>query len=340
MRILIGLLLILFVSPLTVWYAESQHRAKDLASALQVEATSQISGYIVVDGATSSAAPLICPRAIGDEQLKECVYIKTTLEQYIRDEQVQCGDISQDKRIITQVDDRCDDDGCEPCYRIEVFRWDTLSTSEEFSQFSIGSYKIIPDASADFVGTDKIINYLGIEIDGVMSDRSNPEVGDQETSYEVLKLENQMLAAGDAVRGSINGAEKIFVISSMSYDATLTELQSQDKGTALGLRVFSFILMVLGFALFATGITGIFTGIGRIVPILGKAVHKGVTSAVAVVAGLTGAAVWFVVWGVVLVVKNIWVILGILVIAGIIIAIILVKKKKGAKQVMKKPEAK
>lgn len=328
MRILIGLFLIIFLSPLTVWFAESQHRAKDFSSAKQVDATSEASGYIRTVGPAASAEPIICPSQAALTSMKPCAYVRTLTERYTRTETIECGELPSDRRVITQVEDRCENGTCESCYQVETLAWVEVSDETEYAVLTIGRYEVHPNDSTKFVGTRTQEFTHEKESDERDASNTNPIEGDQRITYSYLEIAPEMLVAGDATSNVIRSAERIFVLSPYGHDETLAALDAEDKGTALGFRIFSLILMMLGFALLATGISSIFTGGLKFVPFLGKSVHGMATTAVGILAALVGAAAWLIVWIVVLLLKNIFLIFGTLLVIGILLAIFLTKKAK------------
>jgi len=59
---LIGLGLVIALSPYLLWQSQSQHRADDFSSAEQVESSSDVDGYVVVEDEAKQLETLICPR--------------------------------------------------------------------------------------------------------------------------------------------------------------------------------------------------------------------------------------------------------------------------------------
>ena len=66
-----------------------------------------------------------------------------------------------------------------------------------------------------------------------------------------------------------------------------------------------------------------FTNVFRFIPFLGKHVDQGLDAVIIFVAGLIGVMLWLVVWGIVLVLKNIWFIIGALVLVSIVVFVII-----------------
>ena len=327
MRILLGLLLIIFLSPFTVWYAESQHRAKDFSSANQVEAISQETGYVTLQGAPTSNSPLPCP----DDLDPSCVYVKTEIRKFVRKESVECGDAPTNKRIIEQIEDVCDEDGydCESCYRVEEERWETKSTKKNFSDLKIGAYTVNLSNDTNVIGEEQHNEYFTVNAELIENRSEEPKLGDSEISYEYLEIKNPLLVAGESDGSTISSPEKkVFVLSSLNPEATVAELDSQDKGTALALRLLSLFLMILGFVLLISPILSITGSLSKLVPILGKKAHAAVSWVLVGLSAIVGTLVWLIIWGVVLTLKNFWIILGVLAIITAIIALVMVRKTK------------
>lgn len=339
---LIGFALVVIGSPLAAWYAESQHRAEDFSSATIVDAQITQSGYIIVEDQPVVKEPLVCPvgevEAVdGDSTdsidstdttaVSECLYVAKVDEEYSVEQKEQCGTLSDNQEQVAYIGEECDADGanCEPCYRVNEYTWKQITETAKYAKVGLGQYVITPSESTNFIGGSEMVLYnesnLGTE--------ANPEVSDNRSSYEYFPVSEQLLVAGDSENGKIKGAydKKPYVVSNYSYQGTLAELESQDAGMKWVLRIVSLVLMVFGAVLIVGPLT-VFTNVFRFVPFVGKHVDKGVDAVISFFAALVGVAMWVVVYGLVLVLKNIWIILIVLGIIGIGIIMLVQRGKK------------
>lgn len=359
----IGLLMVVIASPIALWYSESQHRAADFSTAQVVTVDSAVTGYVVVEGEPAQTQPLNCPQKTlsdapavtadatdvtadattdtkadtkADKKQAEpqsCVYVQTALDEYNFEVKEQCGSLSSNQVQLRYLGDECDEDGtnCEPCYEVEDYDWQNQSTEEEFAGFTLGNYAITPSEGSNFIGTQELVEYDLIDPDLVV-DTNTPgdyNVGDMRYSYEYLPTGDRLLVAGDAEAGAITTAyeKRPYVVSSLTYQGTLEDLQSQDDASKWFLRIVSLALMVFGMVLMVGPLT-LFTNIFRVIPFLGKRVDKGIDAVISFVAALIGFVLWLLVWGIVLVVKNIWIILIILVVIGVGVLMLVKRGKK------------
>ncbi|MBT3935147.1 MAG: hypothetical protein HOF35_12880 [Bacteroidetes bacterium] len=140
MKFLIGLFLILFLSPITMWQGESQ----DLAG--------QFEKATIVQGQTTATDPLTCPEGDG-----ECVYIKSVEETFTEGELIICGDLEPERFIIEQVEDRCtSSENCEKCYRVEDKKWEFTKEDKAFSTFEINGETVYPNEKSFFIGEETV----------------------------------------------------------------------------------------------------------------------------------------------------------------------------------------
>lgn len=318
---LIGFALVVIGSPLAAWYAESQHRAEDFSSATVVDAQSTQSGYIIIEDQPIVKEPLVCPtgkvEAVDADTtaVSECLYVAKVDEEYSVEQKEQCGTLNSNQEQVAYLGEECDADGanCEPCYRVNEYTWKQISETAEYAKIGLGQYVITPSESTNFIGGSEMVVYdvanLGTE--------ANPEVSDSRFSYEYFPVSEQLLVAGDSENGKIKGAydKKPYVVSNYSYQGTLAELEAQDTGMKWGLRILSLVLMVFGAVLIVGPLT-VFTNVFRFVPFVGKHVDKGVDAVISFFAALVGVAMWVVVYGLVLVLKNVWIILIVLGVLG------------------------
>ncbi len=320
--VLLGLGFIVIGSPVAVWYAESQHQGEDFATAIQVAATDQQSGYLAVTGTASVVDALPCPsQTVG--LTTDCVWVQTEQQTYRSEEKRQCGSLSDDQTILSNLPDECDSDGtnCERCYQVEEHSWETVDTTDQFAQFGLGVYSVTPTSAVNFIGEDSFTTTTA----------TTPQVGDQRQIMTYYPVQSVALVAGLATNNKLGTTldGKPFVVSNLDYAGTLADLEAQDRSMMWILRIVSLVLMVIGMTMLAGPLT-YFTNIFRVIPFLGSRVDRGFDAVIGFVAALLGVVMWFVLWIVVLLLKNIWLILGGLVIIAIIVVILIQLGKKKA----------
>lgn len=317
---LLGLAFVAIGSPLAAWYAESQHQAKDFTTATQVTATESADGYVAVTGSGTALGDVVCPSATAADT-EACVWVESDKQSYQRTEKRQCGYVSDDQKILQQLPDECDSDGtnCQSCYQVEEYSWESIDTTTQYDAFTFGVYTVEPTDAVNFIGEDSYTTETA----------TTPQVGDERFVMTYFPLASISLVAGDSANGEItrSAEDKPFVISNTDYAGTLAELESQDKATKWGLRILSLVLMVLGMTMIASPLT-YFTNIFRIIPFLGGRVDRGFDAVIGFVAALIGVVLWFGLWMLVLVLKNIWLILGVLGILAIIVLVLIQRGKK------------
>ncbi|MFH1426120.1 MAG: TMEM43 family protein [Candidatus Kerfeldbacteria bacterium] len=352
--VLIGLGLVVIGSPLAAWYAESQHRAEDFSSAKVIEATAPETGYIATEGETSEADKLNCPVADEEGKVKDekaddkkavegeaatddtakaqepekCLYVETDKQVYTRSEHEQCGTISENQTKIRYVGEECDQDGtnCESCYLVEEYDWESTETDSKYASFKLGVFTVTPSGSTTFFGTKSLTNYEYTE------SKNDPIEGDVRWVYDYMPLFKTLLIAGNAENDEVKAAYegRPFVVSNLSHQGTLEALEAQDASTKWILRIVSLVLMVFGMILIV-GPLMLFTNMFKFIPVVGKHIDRGFDGVLKFIASLVGIAMWIVVYSVVLLLKNIWIIFIVLVIIGAIVFVLVQRGKKKGK---------
>lgn len=335
MRFLIGLFLILVLSPLTAWFAESQHRAKDFSTATQVESTQLQDGYVVTSAATNPDEGVECPVS----GPAGCLYVSTLIEEYLSVEEVICRDEPPSGvTILRSEDPQCDEYGdCEPCWLVEDEKWVVLDDVVDHETFTLGSYTVSANETVNYVGA---VEYASQQPSSLRTnanetiDELNPVIGDIRESYEYIQLGPEILVAGDALNGEIDSSEKEFVISTLDYSATAEALKTQDRNTSMGLRIFSAMLMMIGFMFLVAPFLSVTGAFANLIPIFGKAAHGPFKAGVYALAGIAGLLVWLLIWISILFLKNLWwiSIIGIVVLLAILAKEFIKKKKGNSKQ--------
>lgn len=284
MRILIGFLLIV-TSPLILVFVGEQNRAQDFSNLEQVSSETAIEGEVIIEGQTSivPSSSLTCPNSE-----KACIFVSTVREVYKRSETIVCDEIPEDIVVLEQVEDRCDGSTgiCEPCYLTESYAWTQQKegTLDAYAEFTVGAYLVKPSAETSFLQTQES-EYQ--EFDEV-------EEGDERFTYEYVPLNETLLVAGAAKDGMIASRSEsgTFLVSNEEYNATLLILDTQDKTAKNGVRFLSLFVMMLGFIVFTSQVSGPVLGLFKIIPGLGQFMEKSSKMAITVVAAVIGAIVW------------------------------------------------
>lgn len=288
MRLLIGLILIL-VSPMMLLLVGEQDRAKDFSAVEQVPAETTVVGDVIIEGETSivPASAIACPNSED-----ACLYVKTTREIYERTESIVCDEIPEDVVVLEQVEDRCDGSTgmCDPCYRVERYAWAQQSegSGEMYAEFTVGAFLVKPNEETMFLQVEE----------GGYQEFDEIEEGDERFSYEFVPLSGRLLVAGNAKDGMISNetASGMFLVSNQGHGETLTTLKERDKAARNGIRFMSLIIMMLGFVVLTSQVSGPLFGVFRMVPALGGFMEKGSKTAVAFLAALIGAIIWLVIF--------------------------------------------
>jgi hypothetical protein len=284
MRLLIGLILIL-VSPMMLLLVGEQNRAKAFASIEQVSAETTVVGDVIIEGDTSIVPTSLvsCPNSED-----ACLYVETTREVYVRTESIVCEEMPEDVEFVEQVEDRCDGSTgiCDPCYRIASYAWTEQEEGSgvQYAEFTVGAYYVKLSDQAMFLNKETS-EYQEFE---------EVEEGDERFGYEFAPLHKTMLVAGNAADGMIAHPTStgLMLVSDEGYDATRMKLEQQDKAARNGIRFSSLVIMMLGFVILTSQVSGPLLGVFRMVPVLGGFMEKGSKAAVAVLSALIGAIVW------------------------------------------------
>lgn len=321
--VLIGLVLVVLVSPLLAWSSQTQHRAKDFKSAEVVSAESVTPGYIVVEGDAEQVDEFYCPME-GDltvavdefsaEGRDRCVYAHATEETYQYVEKEVCGDIQDDQEIIEHTED--------DCFLVKELEWVQTDQNEAIGTFKIGAYTVIAE-DAILIDDESFTQYP----DGVTDEVAND--GDVRYTYDFLEFRDRMLVAGSSESaGAIEGAfdKKTFVVSQKGYDGTLDALKMMDRGAATMLAIVSLLAMMFGMILIVgplSILTNIFVGI----PFIGTHVTRGFDLVVKAFAALVGFVIWIPMFVIVVIINKLLIAIIVLAVLGAI-ALYLAQKGK------------
>lgn len=314
--IFFGILLVLG-APLAMWQAQSQHSAKDFQSAVVVTAPGQ-SGYVRVQG-----APTYAESTADDEcYTANCVYEKKDLQELVTTQDLVCKENLQSSemlRVIARNGSECDEDGtnCVPCYDVEKDTWESQSTSMVLNDVMVNGYRVMPSEGAVYLETVETI------VDtGVSKLTSRPS----RTVYDDYVLPTQMVVVGTSDGAVVSDpGEKVFVLSSLSSDATLSALKTKDQSSRIMLWIVTFAMLFIGFGL----ILGPLSWLGRktgFIPVIGPLLKEGSGALIGVASFLLAVVSWIVIFLAVMVFKLWWI--SLLVILGFVIFFIVKSKQK------------
>lgn len=264
-----------------------QHDARDFSGVQTVESARLVDGPVIIQGQVEKTGGVMCP-----ESERECLYVKTEPEMFVRTESIVCNELPDDVEMIEQVEDRCDGSTgvCEPCYRVASYAWELQEdqVTEQFSVFTVEAYQVVPNAETNFLDEQTIEPEESLD----------PAEGDTRVGYTFAETSDTLLVAGEAIDGGITTQteEGVWLISSSDYETVMSTLQTQDKNARNGLRVGSLMMMMLAFVLVTSQVSSPILGVFKIVPGLGGFMERGSKMAVTIVAALAGALLWGVIF--------------------------------------------
>lgn len=292
----IGFLLVL-ASPLLMWSAQSQHRAKDFKSATVVSTEGGASGYI-----TTMGAPAYVETDGGADCLEgSCLYQKEAEQELVTRTELLCADNVQESatlRILARNGSECDSDGsnCVPCYDVEKDSWETQKTIVSLYDVTLGGYTITPTETAIYLDTSERTIETGVAASGRKS----------QSVYTWFPLPTRLLVTGDSTGTSIAPpAEKVFVLSAYDVEGTLLKLKDLDRSSMLALFLGTFIALVVGYSL----ILGPLSWAGRqlgFIPVVGSLLKGGSKFLVLLAAILLAIPSWIIIFLLVTVLKFWW----------------------------------
>jgi hypothetical protein len=315
--VLIGFGLIFF-SPVVLWNAETQHAAKDLLSAEQLEADVVESGYVTFQGPVSVDEAFLC----GEDNV-DCLQYSLDMQELVPVEREECGVLTEGVEVLYETELKCDEEqSCKQCYMVEVQEWQTYDSENGAKTVDVGSYEVAFNNSALMLGT------------------VNETVTLSETFRDVwsyFPLPDELRVAGISSDGKVSGAgEQTYVLSPYGFDQTLVELQEKDASMKWILRVVTFVMIAFG----VMGILGPLRYMGHIlrhIPLLGGLLDE----ASGLIVGLTGLLLaiplFAIFWTLVTVLKFLWLILAVVALGGIGFGLYL---WKGKEEEGKKPSRK
>ena len=324
------------LSPLLIWGGQSQHSQRDFLQSKVVSPDAVQSGFVSVSGSPLVETTLNCPQINAADIVKSCLYVGQEIFEYKTIASTLCGTSapSSDYRIIKQVENRCDEYGnsCEQCYQVEKDDWTSLDKKNEYAQFKIGAFTIVPSNKANYV--DELTGEYVIGFDGVRRGaEEKPVLGDKEYKFVYFPVPETVLVSGTALDEKIDGTgDGLFVISSKGREATAAALKTEDKMKGRFFSALSLLLMAFGFMLMASPLTTWLRHVfGAVLPGLDKILGHGASALVYLAAGFLGAGVWLILFLLVMLLKNIlWAAL-IVAVVGLVVILVASQRKKAVK---------
>jgi hypothetical protein len=348
-------LILIIVAPIILWNAESQQRTADFTSATEVEAQSEEEGYLRVRAEAEADGDLVCPQEVIDQDsdaTENCIYLNTTVNEYSLVEEEVCRSTRPDNVVRDLDREECDSDGenCQPCYLVENEKWERVESESEYSNFKVGDYDVRASSDANIIGTDEVSVFLPVEsqvsadnpesFPEVSSSRENsPRIGDREVVYRYIADGQQIIVAGQADDGEISSGDREFVISTLTYSETVSELSSQDSAAQWGLRILSLILVVTGFVMMLTTIAAVPGFFLDAIPVIGDRLEDKLVGIAGTIGGCLGFIAWLIMFAIVMVLKNILALIAMFAVLIIIAVSVFVLLKVSAERKAKQQQA-
>jgi len=308
--VFVGIGIILF-SPLLMWQAESQHTAKEFASANSVEASEAVDGYVTFSGEPSFDDTAVDCES-GGEGFK-CIYEKKSVENLVTTQELVCqNNLKGDEmtRILERDGSECDDAGnCTPCYQVEKDSWEVQSESSMYNSVIVGAYTINPDGAL-FMNTREQIEHLEYPGDSYETDEFYDEYYDtHRVVYTVFDSPDKLLVAGQSVDGVVNRpAENVYVISQFDAATTLANLESRDSMNKWLYRFATFFMLFVGFGMVFGPLHWFGRKFARL-PLVGKFIADGSKAIISLISFVLAGLFFIVEFVAVTVIKHWWVIL-------------------------------
>lgn len=301
--VLFGILLVL-CSPLAMWFAQSQHTAKDFAHAAPVEATSNTTGYIKFSG-----APTFVETDGGSACIESsCIYQKESQQELITTEERICGSSVQNtetQRIIQQNGTQCDDNGanCVPCYDVEKDSWEEQNVVYSLYDITVGSYVVKPTQSTLYLDTKSKTVETGYSTAG----------NETRSVYDFFPTPTTLMVAGASNGSMVTAGEKTFVLSPFDDAGTYDALRAKDKSAQIMLWIVTFLMLFIGIRMILGPLTWISSQF-RFIPIAGSLLSQGSSILVTLAAFIIAIPLWLLLFVLVVLIKLWWLALIILIV--------------------------
>ena len=291
--VFIGILIILFLAPVVLWFAESQNTAKIFSLTKEVAPTSGAIGYIRTIDIANADSPMICYESKVEGN---CLYYDYKLEELQYTAKDYCGTLRQNQQIIEKKGQKCyrdenDEEKCEQCYLVNESNWNTIKTERKFSSFSIGNFKVNYPDSSKIIGSEQYIKQIDIT---------------HKESMSYIKDEIRLLVAGNSDGKIIShgGKKKFLLVSTKDYQTTYDYLKTQDRIMGWVLRFVAFVILLVGYSMIF-GPISVMSNYVRKIPLLGKLIDNAVGGVIFIISLLLAIIHFIILWVLIMIIKNI-----------------------------------
>ncbi len=152
------------------------------------------------------------------------------------------------RKLIEEYEEERDSEGDV------TYDWETANSESDWvDSFNIDEVTVRPEG-ANAVGEEEVYSAYKKKFETAFhegTDPSNPEVGDQRKSVEVLDATKTVIVVGQMASGAIQGGES-FVVSTQNEQQTMQTLKTEYKMAKWGMRagavfaIFFGIMMIFG----------------------------------------------------------------------------------------------
>ncbi|PIR47899.1 hypothetical protein COV06_00665 [Candidatus Uhrbacteria bacterium CG10_big_fil_rev_8_21_14_0_10_50_16] len=307
----IGVLLVLG-SPVAMWMAGSQHRAKDFQVAQQVDLDTVASGYVTFRG-----APELVTKTAKTCFDSDCIYEHESVERLETKQSLECSkDIKQDEmtRILYQDGSEYNDETGEtvPCYQVERDSWVVKTEHVIANDVMVGSFTITPNERAEYLETVETIDETEFDLNDKAIARS---------VYTTFRTPDMLLVAGESSDGRVVMPEKrTYVFSQYDHPLTLQKLRDIDKESRMILWLVTFAMIFIGYSMIfgpIQSLARIALHIPGLAPV-GRAIAQGSRAMIGVLSFILAVVTWAIVWFFVTIIQVWWLGLIVVVLLGLL----------------------
>jgi len=315
--VFIGILMILFLAPTIIWFAENQNSAKVFSFTNDVESTSGAVGFIRTMDVVKANVLVACYQNKVDG---DCLYYNYKLEELQYTTKDYCGTLQDNQEIIEEKGQECywdnnNEEVCEQCYLVNESNWEIILSEKIFQTFSIGDFRVDYPYSAKIVGAGEYNKQI---------DKTHKE------EMEYINDNTLLLVAGNSNGKSIShgGNKRYLLVSTRDYQGTYDYLKFEDRKVAWGLRLITFIVLLIGYLLIFGPISAM-SNLIRNIPLIGKWIDELVGGLIFSVSLFLALTHFIILWVLIMLIKNI-ITVTILIALGILIFYLYTyyKKKK------------
>ena len=316
-----GFVLFFIVAPFIMFKSEFQYLLENFSKAKIVDPKVKQEGFIAIFGKSKVKKPEMMSKT----PLLYQSYIKEKLEITTK---IVCGSDAEKENVekISPAPDKCrkvivSENGkdiektvCEKCFNAKVREWKEVERYLKTPELSIESYQVKPNEKTLYKGEiqskENKINEKGNEY--------------REKIEYIVADEKEILAVGNAKNGEINSGNP-FVISTKNFGETREIIANEQKTWVLILKVLGFLAFAIGMYLILAPIPALINIFGSI-PFIGGIFGglSGVTGFLVLIVAVISAIVMSIVLTIVFkiaraVTDNIFVIIGLTVIIGLVL---------------------